>query len=724
MSKISDNSHSFLETQETHLSDLQRVVKETPDLNFATFVEIEKSIKALKEEAKNCREEDLPGIMFQLNLQHSLAQRFSQEAEIPDLTSPYFGYMQIKQNEKVKDLFLGHTPFNSDKLDFKIIDWKNAPIAKIFYQFDEGEDFDFDVDDRTIEGTILKKSVLTIHDGNLIRVDADGKSFVKRDGEWINYEEEVLKLQGGEQSAFKELSLGTGRTNLDSPDVISLLDKTQFELVNRDANEPLLVIGGAGSGKTTVALFRLARLVEKKKFYPGQALVMVPSEGLVRLSKTLLTKIGLKDVKVETTQKWLEKSCFQLFKKIPRKFSEDTPLGTQIIKRHLSIVKIFEDYICEQAGSVLKRIESISENGNLISLYKQQNNMPLIKRIELLGKSSIANSFQKIELRKIWTELINVREDLLNIFSSKSLLSKLPEISGGVVTEKMLLDTKLHTAKHIELYDTDKDYSAKESGKKQVHGLMDYEDLPLLLLLLEMKSGPLPIKTFKHILLDEAQELSPVELMVIKNGLREKGNFTIAGDAAQQIDPTISFKGWDTLVSHLGKELTDTTLLNVSYRSPKEVVEFAYHVLGPLAPDEPPVSTKIGGPVLKTQVQHRAHASLVLNDALTELTTRENKASIAIICDKVETAKDFYEELADIGNVRLVLEDDFSLRPGIDITTTDQIRGLEFDYVIIPDADKENYPVTSKARKRLHLASTRAIHQLWVLHPFERTLLF
>ncbi len=723
MSTIDLHSHSFLETQEAQLCDLQRVVKSSPDSNFETLIGIEQSIQALKDEAKDCREEDLAGIMFQLNQQHTLAKRFSSPVNLPDLKSPYFGYMQIKQHDKIKELYLGHVPFNDNDLDFKIIDWKNAPIAKVFYQFDEGEDFDFDLDDRTIEGKVLKKSVLTIKDGELIRVDADGKSYVKREDNWINYEEEIQKLAGGEKSAFKELSLGTGRTNLDSPDVISLLDKTQFELVNKDANEPLLVIGGAGSGKTTVALFRLARLVEKKKFYPGQALVIVPNEGLVRLSKVLLDKIGLKDVKIETTDKWLEKSCKQLLKKIPKNFSIDTPLGTQIIKRHLSLVTIFETYITEQEESVKTKLNKISNHGDLIELYKKLESLPLIKKIESLGKNNNISSLQKIELRKIWKELINVREDLLNIFSSKLLLEKLPELSNGIITAKMVLETRLHTAKHIELYDIDGEYSGDYS-KSQKSGQLDYEDLALLLLLLEMKAGPLPLKTFRHLLLDEAQELSPIELKVIKNGLHPKGNFTVAGDAAQQIDPTISFSGWDVVLSHLGKKQTQETLLNVSYRSPKEIVEFAHHVLGPLAPDKLPESKKHGGPVLKTQVQHRAHASLLLNDALIELTTRESQASIAIICDNVQTARDFFEELEDVGNIRLVLEDDFSLSPGIDITTTDQIRGLEFDYVIIPDADKINYPVTSKARKRLHLASTRAIHQLWVLHPFDRTLLF
>ena len=106
---------------------------------------------------------------------------------------------------------------------------------------------------------------------------------------------------------------------------------------------------------------------------------------------------------------------------------------------------------------------------------------------------------------------------------------------------------------------------------------------------------------------------------------------------------------------------------------------------------------------------------MIIQSTIDDLMRREPKASIAIICNKEETAKAFYEELKDLGKVRYVEDSEFSFQPGVDVTTIEQIRGLEFDYVIIPDADRDNYPDDPRARKRLHLAATRAIHQLWVL---------
>jgi DNA helicase IV len=70
--------------------------------------------------------------------------------------------------------------------------------------------------------------------------------------------------------------------------------------------------------------------------------------------------------------------------------------------------------------------------------------------------------------------------------------------------------------------------------------------------------------------------------------------------------------------------------------------------------------------------------------------------------------------VADLPEARLVLDGDFSFRPGVDVTDVESVKGLEFDYVIVPDASADTYPATDEARRRLHVAVTRASHQLWI----------
>jgi DNA helicase IV len=109
------------------------------------------------------------------------------------------------------------------------------------------------------------------------------------------------------------------------------------------------------------------------------------------------------------------------------------------------------------------------------------------------------------------------------------------------------------------------------------------------------------------------------------------------------------------------------------------------------------------------------HASIVLGDALSELLARESGAQVAVIAREHETAKRLYEALHQHLAVRLVLDGRFSFKPGIDITSVSQVKGLEFDYVVIPDASDEVYPTDHQSRRMLHVAGTRAIHQLWLL---------
>src|SRR5262249_31747476 len=108
-------------------------------------------------------------------------------------------------------------------------------------------------------------------------------------------------------------------------------------------------------------------------------------------------------------------------------------------------------------------------------------------------------------------------------------------------------------------------------------------------------------------------------------------------------------------------------------------------------------------------------AMIFIKDALEDLVTREPKATIALIARDPETNYRVNEIFKGNIMARLVMNGEFTFKPGIDITNVYQVKGLEFDYVIIPDATAGNYPDTSEARRALHIAATRAIHQLWVI---------
>ncbi|MFG1484918.1 UvrD-helicase domain-containing protein [Halobacteriovorax sp. RZ-1] len=711
-------NQKYIQKINDFLAQTVDLIDRVPDLNAAALADIAANIRALRDESLNCKEDDLPGIIQQMNLLNQLADRYEQHQSLPNIESPFFGHFKIKQNGKLKDFLIGHTPFSHKELKFKIIDWKKSPMARIFYQYGEGDDFDFDLDDRIIEGHILEKSILTVREKQLVRIDREGNTNVLRESEWISLNESAQKLAGGEGSANQ--SLGSGRTGFDGPEVISLLDKTQYDLVNQSAKKPLLITGGAGSGKTTVALYRIAKLCREDGIRQEEVMVIVPNNGLVKLSKKLLVESQLEKVRVSTLDDLIKKIVFQNMRSVPKKI-EDNPLDSiATIKRNPKLLELIDEYLAVKELNIEKKLK-----GTDLEFFTKNRTRPLYVRVKNLYENT-RDPLLKVEVKKILNGFKNVREELLNVFSDAKLMEKLPEMTNRMVTTHMLNDLKFYTAKQIQGLDKDSDYA---NQGQDLSGFVDKYDLPLFNYLIVKQFGHLKyfgreFKSYRHIFLDEAQELSKSELVMLGQIKHQDGNFTIAGDSVQQIDSTFEFTSWHDVCHTLELDVDDMQVeeLNVSYRSPKEIVSFAHKVLGPLAPKELPESKRDGGPIIESSVQHLEHASMLISSALVELMNREPKASIAIICSKESIARELYSEIEEVGSIRLVLDENFSLRPGVDVTTVEQIRGLEFDYVIIPDCDKDLYPANNTARKRLHLAATRAIHQLWILFK-DKTLI-
>jgi DNA helicase II / ATP-dependent DNA helicase PcrA len=104
-----------------------------------------------------------------------------------------------------------------------------------------------------------------------------------------------------------------------------------------------------------------------------------------------------------------------------------------------------------------------------------------------------------------------------------------------------------------------------------------------------------------------------------------------------------------------------------------------------------------------------------------DLVEREPKASVGVIARDAEAAKRVYGVLSEGVAARLVLRGEFSFAPGVDVTDVENAKGLEFDYVVVPDAGAEAYPDREEARRRLHVAVTRASHQLWILSGGARS---
>lgn len=714
-----------------------------PDMNV-----IKERLIELRDEAITASERDLPALFQQLYTHHSLAAR-TFEKKLPDMRAPYFAHVRLEENGKTRDVLIGNQTFIDAKAGVTIIDWKHAALAKVFFNFREGEDFELELPGRIATGVMTLRRVITFDVGELTGVSGPDFSLVRvKSGNWRRIDGDgVPALAGGAGLAVNVNQFGTGASNRKLPDVSALLDPEQYEILNRDDEGALLILGGAGSGKTTVALHRMALLAFRRpRHYTAKAMkVVVPEQGLVRLTERLLGGLGLEMVSVETFDSWVADEGRHILKGLPKRIYAWTPSSVVFIKRHPAMLSAVDTFVRLQTERVAADLRFLLKGWQeeLVDDFLANTDIPLLKRLDewekrcqdLIAKETdaVSAAWRRDTLANVWQ---TSRKRLLDIEAARSELGSnavvhaaLIQASNGQITQKMLEELQKHTRRQFE--DATYGVSAEEFRSTEAvdgaeleeddyAGTMDVEDFGVLLYLMLRLTGRVErktrtLRTFKHMVIDEAQDLAPVELRLLGEALADDASLTIAGDAVQQSDPTVVFRGWDDVLAQLQLPGADEARLSTNYRCPRPVAEFGHKILGPMAPQSLPRSIKEGRPVEFSVFPNEGLAIVSMTEALTQLFSREHLASVAIVAESEESARRLWDGLKNTVDARLVVDGEFVFKPGVDITDVSQVKGLEFDYVIIPDANANVYPDTPVARRSLHIAVTRAVHQLWVI---------
>jgi DNA helicase-2/ATP-dependent DNA helicase PcrA len=260
------------------------------------------------------------------------------------------------------------------------------------------------------------------------------------------------------------------------------------------------------------------------------------------------------------------------------------------------------------------------------------------------------------------------------------------------------------------------------AGETDSGAALDAEDDTLLLRAWQLRVGPLlgprlrPLQ-LRHVAIDEVQEFSPNEVELLIGASDERKSLTLAGDSQQQLLPASSFGSWSRFLSGLGLPGAALETLRVNYRCSREIAEYAAALLGPLREDADLPDSPRGGPAVEFfRFEERGAAIAFLAQALRALAAAEPLATVAVLTPSRELSGLYAEALgaAEIPRLRQVRDQEFSFAPGIDVTEIEQSRGLEFDYVLVVEASAEAFPARDESRRRLHVAATRAIHQLWV----------
>ncbi|MBW2275339.1 MAG: ATP-binding domain-containing protein [Deltaproteobacteria bacterium] len=667
------------------LSRVRSALEALPEAKNASQAPLVRELERLREVMISGGEnKDLPALTEQWHHQAAVLsqlRRAGAPAQV-DPGSPYFAHLRLREDGAERDLCLGRV--TCIKRGLRIVDWRDAPISKIFYRYQQGESFDEEIAGRERMGEVVLRRLVRIRDGALERVQApegDFESESEAPGGWRRREHRSARLAGGESVALRAHGPGEGaarrlgsdhhgleyRADKRLPEITGLIDAEQFGLITRQAAGFLVIRGAAGSGKTTVALHRVAYLAyDDERIDSSQTLVVMFSRGLRNYVSHLLPSLGLSQVRVVTYPDWVAEERRRHFPRLPSKVREDTPALVQRLKLHPVLAAALEEQVKQVAGSATWE-QAFDDWSSVLSGARG-----IEQAQERLGEGA----FSSAEIAKFvdWNR------------------GRIDELCGAL------------------------------AGEPGAVGELDPEDDALLLRAWQLRVGPLRgrggrLLRYRHAVLDEVQDFAPLEVQVLLDCLGDDSSITLAGDTQQHVMQTSGFSSWSDFFVHLGIEGSAVETLKVSYRSSEEIVRFAFSLLGDLQEEEAmPEATRSGPPVELFRFTDRGACVAFLADALRELMRTEPLASVAILTPSEEASRTYTEGLAtsDVPCLRRIVDQDFTFAPGIEVTEIEQAKGLEFDYVILADVTAVHYPDLPASRRLLHVGATRAVHQLWL----------
>ncbi len=724
----------------------------TSSRKSSVYADYDAELIELRDALAEALPEDVPSLVEQMTRLQAIAAQRGQGEDVPvDPASPYFGHMQLEEDGEIRDVLLGKRTYISPGDGIRIVDWRNAPVSRMYYCYDEGDDYEESFGGKVRSGTISTRRSITITRGQLRRVDCPLGTLVKKGEEWIRLREAGAKLSGGQGSAIR--GTRTGKLGVDAygdfrqdkhlPEISALLDKDQFALISSDEDELLAVQGSAGSGKTTVGLHRIAYLAYSRtaKVKPSNTVIIVLNSALASYIADVLPSLGVRGVKVWTFENWCSRLRKRHIPGLPSLYSEWTPSIVSRVKKHPALLRILDDWVDMQdetlTEKMLKTVSGYNDAARVEKAWKTIQRLPIeIRRRRMLkwldGEARIGRDTgdgldmkTAIALDSALQRMGEVTDDVVNdwadLFTDKRQLKHMFETHAPAEFTESELD-RVHqwcTDAYKKIFDQ-MDDDGEETIEEDDRATIDREDDAILLRLYQLKKGWLREGgkriEYDHMMVDEVQDFSALEVRVLIGAVGQNRPITLAGDTAQKIVREGGFDNWEGFIDDLDVQNARLEPLKIAYRSTIEVMEVARAVLGPLAGDES-VATRHGAPVEVHQFSDPGQAVDFLGTSLRELFLREPLANVAIIARHVNQAKLYYQGLkkAEIPRLRLVVEQDFSFTPGIEVTEIRQVKGLEFDYVVMVECNEDSYPVTDEARHLLHVGMTRAAHQLWLI---------
>ncbi len=586
------------------------------------------------------------------------------------LKNPYFGKIKVDfDDDEVESFHIGFTDI-MDNYEQVVSDWR-SPIATLFYNSKLGNT-SYDAPMGKIDCTLLNRKQIKISHGKIEReVDSD-----------IHLGDDEL------QEVLSKSSDGKMKN------IVTTIQEEQNNVIRNVKDKRLIVQGCAGSGKTSVALHRLAFLLfNDKKSNSSNMLILSPSDTFSKYISNVLPDLGENNV-METTFSDFANAFINKFDKIES--------YTEFVSKYYDgLNNSEENKLNKFKFSPLYRDALVKFIAKETASYKFNNDI-IIGDIsipsDVLNKLLDSSTYKNLGLQ----ERLDLLADDIKTLSKKYTnfnTNTIRNILGKELMKKKV-DPRILYNRFLESDEFKETYGKK--GNKLNKKLLNYADLSGMLYLYFEIVGYPNNNIIHHLVIDEAQDYSPIQVEMISK-MFKGASITLLGDCNQTINPYHKYNS----LQEMQDIIKDSRYieLNKAYRSSPEIMNYVSKIID----DDKiiPVRNSNNKDVKVKEVSKEELYSMLVSDLMT---LKENGAKrICIITKSAKESKAIFESLKDrIDNLTVINENndlcDTSISPSY------LAKGLEFDAVILYNDIENTY--NSEDRYLYYVACTRAQHDL------------
>lgn len=583
------------------------------------------------------------------------------------IESPYFGRIDFNQDAETSRLpiYIGvHSFIPQAPNTYPIYDWR-APVSSMFYDFELGEAW-YQTPGGMVKGNIQLRRQFRIRQGKMEYMIENA----------VNIQDEVLQ---------KELSMSSDDK---MKNIVATIQRDQNAIIRNESSSVLIIQGVAGSGKTSIAIHRIAFLLYRfrDEIKSSDILIISPNKVFADYISNVLPELGEANIPELGMDELAEDL---LDHKFPfRNFLQQVfATGNNTDKKFLERIQFKST---SEFVSALNRYFVYLENHWLSTgdirvgrttvpaafvqeKFKALQRIPLLNRIPQLTKEVQQYVRTAVERKLTGHEKSQIHESLSRASGKANLLD--------------LYRNFYHWLKREDLF-------------RMQGNVLEYADVfPLIYCKIRLE-GMQPYQHVKHLVVDEMQDYTPIQYAVLSRLF--PGKKTILGDASQVVNP---YSSTATDIEKVFPQ-ADIVTLTQSYRSTWEITQFALNI----KPNPDLKAMERHGPEPEVKGFAKPEEE---GEEIRQLVDRYRSSGhqmMAILCKTPAQSKAIYS-LLTAADVYLLTEESTRFRTGVLIATIPLAKGLEFDEVIVPYASSQNYHSESD-RSMLYVACTRAMHQL------------